>query len=64
MNPTQDRDDEPKTIYEYERRRQKLEPGAVQTGGYPRLPPSSPWSTGIDQLTGAEPTINREEDAS
>jgi hypothetical protein len=64
MNPTQDRDDEPKTVYEYERRRQKLEPGAVATGGYPRLPPSSPWATGIDQVSGVEPPIDRTEDQS
>jgi hypothetical protein len=56
--------DEPRTIFEFERRRRNLEPGEEISGTIPRLPSSSPWSSGIDQLTGAEPTIDRSEDAS
>jgi hypothetical protein len=56
--------DEPKTIFEFERRRRNLEPGEEISGTIPRLPSSSPWSTGIDQVSGAEPTIDRSEDAS
>jgi hypothetical protein len=56
--------DEPKTIFEFERRRRSLEPGEEISGTIPRPPSSSPWSSGIDQLTGAEPTIDRSEDAS
>jgi hypothetical protein len=56
--------DEPRTIFEFERRRRNLEPGEIVSDGIPKLPSSSPWSSGIDQLTGAEPTIDRSEDAS
>jgi hypothetical protein len=65
--------DEPRTIFEYERRlRSKLdEPDGERDapyprmGGpqYPRLPSSSPWSSGVDQLTGPEPPIDRTEDS-
>jgi hypothetical protein len=54
-------DDEPKTIHEFEMKRRQLEPGAAPvTPRYPKLPPSSPWSVGIDQLTGPEPPLNEE----
>jgi hypothetical protein len=69
---TQD-SDEPRTIHEFEMRRRNLErqegrisedPPASPAGPtYPRLPSTSPWSTGIDQLSGVEPAIDRSEDA-
>jgi hypothetical protein len=56
--------DEPRTIFEFERRRRNLEPGEEISGTVPRLPPNSPWATGIDQVSAPEPTIDRTEDAS
>jgi hypothetical protein len=51
-------DDEPKTVHEFEKRRRALEPGAAPvTNQVPRLPSNSPWSTGLDQLTGIEPSL-------
>jgi hypothetical protein len=58
-------DEEPKTVFEFERRRQRLEPGPPTVSPqYPRLPASSPWSTGLDQVSGPEPLIDRTEDQS
>jgi hypothetical protein len=62
MSP--DPNDEPKTIFEYERRlRSKLdEPDGSQIGGpqYPRLPVNSPWGDG--PRPGDEPPCDRRED--
>jgi hypothetical protein len=51
--------DEPKTIFEYERRRRSLEPGEIVSDAYPRLPPSSPWAS--DPVPNEEP-VDRTED--
>jgi hypothetical protein len=53
--------DEPRTIFEFERRRRNLEPSEEISGTIPRLPNSSPWAKGIDQLTGVEPPNPPEE---
>jgi hypothetical protein len=51
-------DDAPRTVFEFENRRRALEPGAAPvTNQVPRLPSNSPWSTGLDQLTGIEPPL-------
>jgi hypothetical protein len=58
---THDRDDEPKTIFEWERRFRKLREDDLAAGTIAELPPlpkTSPWST----ENAVEPTINREED--
>jgi hypothetical protein len=60
-------DEEPiRTIFEWERMRARLdEPlggGGPAGPTYPRLPASSPWSVGIDQASGREPSVDRSED--
>jgi hypothetical protein len=62
---TPDRDDEPLTYFEFERRKRanpELGVGAISGNmKYPRLPPSSPWAS--DPVPAEEP-IDRTEDAS
>jgi hypothetical protein len=53
--------DEPTTIWAFERRRRQLDESQSIADEIPRLPPTSPWSSGIDQLTGVEPPNPPEE---
>ena len=54
---------EPISMFELERRRRGLDPGAAEPSDeIPQLPSSSPWS-GTNPGPGDEPTINREEDS-
>jgi hypothetical protein len=51
--------DEPQTIWAFERRRRQLDESQTIADEVPRLPPTSPWAAGIDQISGAEPPIDR-----
>jgi hypothetical protein len=55
--------EEPKTIFQYERQRRGLEltEGSI-SDTIPRLPATSPWSVGIDQVSSPEPSIDRSSD--
>jgi hypothetical protein len=65
MSPGKPTDDEPpRTVFEFERRRRKLEPGEQASDDISQLPPlpaSSPWGAGPGP--GDEPLIDRREDA-
>jgi hypothetical protein len=53
--------EEPQTYFSMERRRRRLDDDEAGDT-IPQLPSSSPWAVGIDQVSGPEPSINREED--
>jgi hypothetical protein len=55
-------DSEPTTIWAWERRRRGLDETEAISDEIPKLPPTSPWSVGIDQVSGVEPPVDRTED--
>jgi hypothetical protein len=49
----------PETIWAWERRRRGLDETQPISDEVPKLPATSPWAAGIDQVSGPEPAVDR-----
>jgi hypothetical protein len=61
-HPTTTSSEEPTTIWAWERRRRGLDETEAITDEIPKLPASSPWSVGLDEVSGPETAVDRSED--